>query len=844
MKPTLFLSLCLLLLLPFTYAIGQMPPHPDLMRKIRAHDVVLPSAMQNPELLTARGIDAPKRLESVSKMRGAPGLSRSYGPQRTPQGVWNALAILVTFSDKPSQTSAQVFDRLLFQNTSGTLRDYYQKVSYGALDIVTVNLPSSTGWKPAPQTYSYYVDANSGLGSYPRNAQKLAEDAVLAANSAVDFSRYDNDGDGVVDALFIIHAGQGAEFTGSHNDIWSHSWALHSPMYVDGATVMGYSMEPEYLTNPGDMTVGVFAHELGHDLFGLPDLYDRDDSSEGLGDWSLMASGSWNGNDGDSPAFPDAWSHIQMGYVTPTIVTGTRRGQSITAATTAPETFLLRPPGFPATEYFLVQNRSLQGYDVGLPGGGLLIFHVDEEVTTQNDLEWYPGHTSNGHYLVAMIQADNLWALEHKSRGDPGDCYPGITNNVVFDATSSPASMDYNMQSTLASVRSISAPRQSMTADLSIESGGTQPVWRDVPVDSGWNIVSVPVQAQDMTPGGLFPGAASVAFEYNQGYQIATTLLPGKGYWLRFNGQAVYSISGVVVTPPDLVIANGWNLVGPYDFVALATDILSDPPAILSPYFFGYHNGYTIAGALEVGKGYWINANQAGVAHLRAGAGGVGRVSSTGLATSTGRIQLEIQDQLARSGNLFIAEQGEGDDRYVLPPPPPPGIFDVRFGNDKLVARGMLLEHEIRVSGGRLPVVVTAHNLLCGSLIVHDGGVTGFSREIADGESIELPNGVTSFFVRPKEDVRPIPRQFSLDQNYPNPFNSMTKIVFRIPQSAHVRLQVLTLLGGHVATLADGEYLPGRYEAAFDAGQFASGLYFYRLEAGQFSAVKKLLLLR
>ena len=58
-----------------------------------------------------------------------------------------------------------------------------------------------------PQTYDYYVDGNYGFGSYPHNAQRLTEDAVNAANPYVDFSQYDNDGDGVVDALYIIHAG-------------------------------------------------------------------------------------------------------------------------------------------------------------------------------------------------------------------------------------------------------------------------------------------------------------------------------------------------------------------------------------------------------------------------------------------------------------------------------------------------------------------------------------------------------------------------------------------------------------------------------------------------------------
>ena len=61
-----------------------------------------------------------------------------------------------------------------------------------------------------------------------------------------------------------------------------------------------------YLTIPEDAKIGVCAHELGHLLFGFPDLYDTDDTSEGIGNWCLMAGGSWNGG-GDVPAHPSAW---------------------------------------------------------------------------------------------------------------------------------------------------------------------------------------------------------------------------------------------------------------------------------------------------------------------------------------------------------------------------------------------------------------------------------------------------------------------------------------------------------------------------------------------------------
>ena len=67
---------------------------------------------------------------------------------------------------------------------------------------------------------------------------------------------------------------------------------------------------------PEDCKIGVCAHELGHLLFGWPDLYDIDNSSSGLGEWCLMAGGSWNGYLGDIPAHPSAWCKADQGWVT------------------------------------------------------------------------------------------------------------------------------------------------------------------------------------------------------------------------------------------------------------------------------------------------------------------------------------------------------------------------------------------------------------------------------------------------------------------------------------------------------------------------------------------------
>jgi immune inhibitor A len=448
-------------------------PHPRVLEMVKNGEIKTPYYLEHLQELRAQGVNTPAVLQDGTK---------PAGPPRNTEVNYNAIVILVDFSDNVSQANPIFFDNLIYGTTAGTVRHYYDEVTYGNLTVVTVNLPSSLGWMRAPQTYAYYVNSNNGFGSYPRNAQKLAEDAIALANPLVNFSQYDNDGDGYVDALFIIHSGPGAEYSGSNNDIWSHKWQTRTPQLVDGVYAYIYSMEPEYWVNPGDMTCGVYAHEMGHSVFGLPDVYDRDGSSRGLGRWSLMAGGSWNGSLGNSPAHPDAWNRYQMGYVTPQNITTDTTSYSLGNIQNNQSLVRLWTNGTQGNQYFLVENRQRVGYDAALPAAGMCIYHVDESVSSQNDNEWYPGHTSSGHYLVALEQADGLWQLEHNSNsGYSGDPFPGSTNNRTFDNSSTPDSKNYNFQNTQIAVRNISNSAMTMQADFEV---GNPPQYPDIDVNA------------------------------------------------------------------------------------------------------------------------------------------------------------------------------------------------------------------------------------------------------------------------------------------------------------------------------------------------------------------------
>jgi len=399
-----------------------------------------------------------------------------------PAGVGNVPVLLMNFSDRATTYTAVDFETLLFGAGNNSMSDFYSEISYGVFTVSSG--PSGVAnWGVAANIHDYY-GTNTWFGD--QHAASLVIEAVQQADAAgFNFAPYDVDGDCFVDVVAVVHQGSGEEAGGPATDIWSHRWNLASAAFYGDGTgiyttndvaacgnikVNDYIIQPETLWG-GQQTMGVFAHEYGHAL-GLPDLYDTDYSSEGLGSWALMAGGSWNSvlRSGDSPAHMSAWSKSFLGWVTPTQVTGSLPAEPITQASAAGDVyqFLTGVPGV-SGEYFLLENRQQSGFDAGLPGSGLAIWHV-EESKTGNTQECYPPlNCSASHYKVALEQADGLWDLDKNvNRGDAGDLYPGTTGNTVFDALSAPDSSLYAGFASNASVSAISASGPVMTATLSL----------------------------------------------------------------------------------------------------------------------------------------------------------------------------------------------------------------------------------------------------------------------------------------------------------------------------------------------------------------------------------------
>jgi immune inhibitor A len=380
-------------------------------------------------------------------------VARRAALERAPlRGVIRVVVVLVDFSDKAMPAGAANRLMQLFFSTgelpNGSVKEYYTDVSDGLIDIEG----QVVGPYRLPRTVAAYAGSDNGLQDGVPNAQTLANDAVTLANRDIDFTPYDNDGDGYVDAFIVVHAGRGAEETGSAADIWSHKWVLPSERVVDSAMIYAY------LTIPEDAKLGVAAHELGHLLFGWPDLYDTDNTSEGIGNWCLMASGSW-GLGGDRPVHPSAWCKATQGWIN--VVSQTSNADvTISDVKTGRTAYRLWKDGGGGNEYFLAENRQQAGFDTSLPGQGLLIWHIDDAISD---------NTNESHYKVALMQADGLRQLEaNVNRGDDGDPFPGSTGNASFTESSTPSSRSYAGSNTFVAVTGVPTSSPEMQVHLSV----------------------------------------------------------------------------------------------------------------------------------------------------------------------------------------------------------------------------------------------------------------------------------------------------------------------------------------------------------------------------------------
>jgi M6 family metalloprotease-like protein len=380
-------------------------------------------------------------------------------------GIFRLPVIPFLFADSatPPYRTAVLHTRLFAKNRgdTATLASYYDEVSRGMFRVTGRVLD----WVP---TTRVSIDAASG----PPGLGATLREVLDSADKVVNFKAFDRDHNGYVDLVAFVHPLEGGE-CGDSTRIWSHKWRFGSatgdtvPYRTnDGVFISDYIIQPAFdCDTSSPIEFGVFAHELGHGL-GLPDLYSTgtEYTNMGIGKWGLMGFGGENVP--NSPAYLEAWSRAELGWLRVTTVNTPR------TVTLPPinQTGLAVRIDIPNSqgEYFLLENRQRIGSDRHLLAPGLLVWHVDSAIIAAH----YDANTVQNNASrrgVTLIEADGRRDLDAKSGfGDDSDPFPGSAGVTEITPLSVPASSGHSGPSGI-SLRSIRMVGQNVVFEVSFD---------------------------------------------------------------------------------------------------------------------------------------------------------------------------------------------------------------------------------------------------------------------------------------------------------------------------------------------------------------------------------------
>lgn len=369
------------------------------------------------------------KQEQANLRRAAKGRQRHQAPL---VGEKRGLVVLVNFTDNafsienPQAAFSDCFNKSGYNEygMTGSVSDYFREQSYGQFNLKF----DVAGPYTLPHNMVYYGGPS---GSYHDiRPQEMIADAVQLADADVDFTRYDWDGDGEVDQIFVIYAGYGENYGAPSHTMWPHESSIaYQNLVLDGMHIGTYATSCELFGTKGaEMDgIGTACHEFSHCL-GIMDHYDMNGKNFGMGTWDVMCRGTYN-NEGRTPAAYTAYERWVSGWLEPVVVSSPTQIKGMKALTEAPEAYLLYNEGH-KDEYLLLENRQQRGFDAALGGHGLLVVHVDY------DKDSWAANTINSTDIqrMTLIAADDEYSYlaEASLAGDPFPGTRGVTSLMDY----------------------------------------------------------------------------------------------------------------------------------------------------------------------------------------------------------------------------------------------------------------------------------------------------------------------------------------------------------------------------------------------------------------------------
>lgn len=454
-------------------------------------------ALESDTVAGARSVK-PYKLRAVNKY---------WDPTR----IYKQLVILVEF--KSDSTFFQMEDPKAYHNNlfntsgfnerdgKGCVADYFRDQSNGFLNLqFDIFGPYVLDQKAQP-----YDNPDKDTRNYGRDAMVKATKMFLAENPELDFSQYDWDNNGKVTQMIFVLAGPSGNLGNQvcYGYVWPNTSSFSTITTHDGYKISDYTCSserwhPQYTHSCG---IGTVCHEFGHSL-GLPDIYPTT-SKAGFSvcdEWDLMDGGNFT-NYGWSPPNFTALEKWLLGWAS---FVDLEEPTTITDMKPVEEGGVIYRIKHSESEWLLLENRQQRGWDVGAPGKGLVIYHVQYSPSAWN------GNTVNNKAdkrRFELVHADNLdyddwgYLLRERKINSPWVDAPRMHNRYL-----STSPYPWTTDST-------SFVNDQLT-DTSVP-----PVKMNAPNEQGDSLLCKPITNIRMTEGGL------ISFDFMGGEQTGISNL-------------------------------------------------------------------------------------------------------------------------------------------------------------------------------------------------------------------------------------------------------------------------------------------------------------------------------